>query len=320
MGRLIPAFLTVASLVFPMLDPAIVYADDTSTGVMLPELRSKPAGSVTVKAASLVLRGDNIEMTLTVAVQQNQPGSVTIKMPRFGWLGDAEPYPDRQFPELQLLDGSAPAKMESTFAAFVGSIDVTEAIRAAGVDPCVIADTPPFVSPKTDDAKALENLERLGAVEKSAEGYLAKWTAQRKVRVVLNPTSDTLTLRYKARPGYALRPYGQISSPAYLAQYCLSAHDLLTVFGHQVVTGWFVASDYAVPASVDDRALPSLSVDVDVPTKKEAQQSLIAFCGVDGRSVITKGATIKALARTDTKGIVRIISIGTSGTSERKAQ
>jgi hypothetical protein len=229
-------------------------------------------------------------------------------MPRFGWLGESEPYPDRQFPELQILDGGAPARTESNFAAFVGSADVTEAIHAAGVEPFAIADTPPFVTPGVGGAPALETLERLGAVENSGGDYIAKWTAQRKVKVALNPGSDTLTLTYKARPGYALLRFDQISRPAYLAKYCLSTHDLVSVFGHAVATRMFVVSDYAIPLSIDDRPPPSLSVTVDAPGKEGVQRSLIAFCGADGKAVIGRATSIRALARTDAKGIIRIWS------------
>src|ERR1035437_140738 len=128
-GRLLPALYAIVSL--PFLAPCLpcAYADDTSKGGMLPGLGSEPAGSVTVSPASLVLRSGQVEVTLTVSVPRGLGGSVSIQMPRFGWLGDGETYPDRQFPELQIVAGGVPATMESSFAAFVGSADVSEADR-----------------------------------------------------------------------------------------------------------------------------------------------------------------------------------------------
>ena len=279
---------------------------------MLPGLRSDPAGSITVSAASLVLRSGHVEAKLTVNVRRGQGSSVTIQMPRFGWLGEAEPYPSRQFPELQILAGGAPAAMESSFAAFVGSAVVTEALRKAGVDPFVIVETPPFVTAKAGGAAALETLERLGAVQKDGGDYLAKWTAERKVKVALKPGTDTLTLTYRPRPGYALLRFDQITRPAYLAKFCLSAHDLESQLGHSSATRLFVVSDYAIPLSIDDGPPPSLSVAVDAPDKGASPPSMVAFCGADGKAAIGKAtSTIKAAARTDAKGIMRVLSIGT---------
>lgn len=312
MGRLLPALYAVSFLLIPTLCLPCVYADDASSGVMLPGLRSDPVGSVTVATASLVLRSGHIEATLTVTVQPGQRGSVTVQMPRFGWLGESEPYPDRQFSELQILDGGTPATMESSFAAFVGSVDVTEAIRKAEVDPFAIADTPPFIAPKAGRAPSFEALERLGAVEKSGGDYLAKWTVQRKVRVELNPGSHALTFTYKARPGYALIRYDLLTRPTYLAKYCLSPHDLATVFGQTAATQMFAVSNYAIPLSIDGRPPSALSVAVETPGKEGAPPSLIAFCGADGKAVVGQPTNVRAAARTDAKGIIHILAIETA--------
>jgi hypothetical protein len=101
-------------------------------------------------------------------------------------MGESEPYPDRQFPELQILLDGTQAPMENAVAAFVGSADVREAIHEAPVDPFIVSDTPPVVS--LAPGAALERLERLGAVKKLGGDYLANWTAQRSVRVLVPAT------------------------------------------------------------------------------------------------------------------------------------
>lgn len=305
-GRLLPALYTI--LFFVTLYSPYANADDTSAGVTLQGLRSDPAGSVTASATSVVLRNGNVQVTLTVTVRRGQGGAVLIEMPRFGWLGESETYPDRQFPELQILANGISAKIENRFAAFVGSSDVTEAILKAGVKPFAIADTPPFVAPGPGGKPAFEMLERLGAIEKSGSDYLAKWTAQRKVRVALSPGLGTLTLNYKARPGYELRRWDQISKSSNLAEYCASSSDLIKLFG-RVATGMFVASDYAIPVTIDDRALTSVDIAVELPSKEDQPRSVMAFCGADGKAVISQATPIKATARMGAKGTVRLLSI-----------
>ena len=285
-------------------------ADDTSVGVMLPGLHSEPAGSVTATAASLILRARNIEVTLAVTVQSGQGASVTIETPRFGWLGEAEPYPDRQFPELGILVGGVPATLEYHFTASVGTTDVTQEIRAAGVDPFVISDSPPFVMPGAGAASAFARLESLGAVEKSDDSYLAKWTAQREIKVALGPgSSENLALTYKARPGYALRQFDEVSAPTHLAGYCLAVPKLRQLLGYPAATHTFVVWDYAIPVGIDDRPLTTVAVEIGAPSKDEQPRSLVAFCGADGKGVTGQGATVKAPARTDPKGVIHILSI-----------
>ena len=153
-------------------------------------------------------------------------------------------------------------------------------------------------------------LERLGAVEKAGGDYLAKWTAQRTVKVALSPGPGTLTLAYKARPGYALLRFDQITNPVYLAKYCLSSSDLVRVFGHPAAAGMFVVSDYAIPVSIDDRRPSSVAVALEPPGKDEPR-SMIAFCGADGKAVIGQATPVKANARTDAKGRIGLLSIRT---------
>ena len=306
-GKLNIALCAVASLLLLTLCARWAYADDTSAGVMLPGLRSDPPLSVRVSSASLVVKGSKIELTLDVIVKRSHGGSITVQMPRFGWLGESEPYPDRQFPELQILVDGAPAAMESSFAAFAGSTDVTQAIRAAGVDPFAIAETPPFVTPGAGGAAALEPLKRLGAIEQSGSDYLAKWRAQRKVKVALSGGSHTLTITYKIRPAYSLLRFDQLNKPAYLARYCISAQDLAGVFGSAAAAEMFVASSAAIATAIDEAMPSSLSVAVDTPEKEDSAWTLIAFCGIDGKAVIGKAKKGPASARTDAKGNLRIL-------------
>ena len=82
-------------------------ADDSSKGVQLPGWQAEPGGSVTVTAAAIVLDGQTATATLTLAGGRPAPVRLSLTTPRFGWLGEGEPYPDRQFPELAVrLDGN----------------------------------------------------------------------------------------------------------------------------------------------------------------------------------------------------------------------
>jgi hypothetical protein len=276
---------------------------------MLPGLRAEPAGSVKAASATLALRAGKVEVTLTVNAQA-AGNALTIQMPRFGWLGESEMYPDRQFPELEILVNGAPAKMESSFAAFVGTEDVTNAVRKAGVDPFAIADTPPFVT-ATGGAQAMDALLRVGAVEKSGSDYIAKWTAQRKVRVTLAAGRSTVTLIYKARPAIALRRFEQTTRASSLAPVCLTAADLSAALGHPAAAITFVVTEYAIPLSVGDVA-PAEDVTISADVSEAGTRPLVAFCGAGGKTVTGKNASAKTPALVDAKGIARIFVVASS--------
>jgi hypothetical protein len=276
---------------------------------MLPGLRAEPAGSVKATSATLVLKAGKVEATLTVNAQA-AGNALTIQMPRFGWLGESETYPDRQFPELEILVNGAPAKMESTFAAFVGTTDVTAAVRKAGVDPFAIADTPPFATP-SGGAQGSEALLSLGAVEKSGSDYIAKWTAQRKVRITLSGGPSKVTLIYKARPAVALRRFEQTARAISLAPFCMTPADLNAALGHPPATRTFAVTEYAIPSSVGDVA-PAEGVTLSMDASETGTKPFFAFCGAGGKPVTGKNASGKTPARLDAKGIARILVVASS--------
>jgi hypothetical protein len=305
------ALFISAPLLFAGLLTPLAHGDDASAGVVLPGLHSYPTGSVKGSTASLVLKGDHISLTLAVATEGSQGGSVVIDMPRFGWLGEAEPYPDRQFPELQFLVNGVAKKPNEDFKAFAGNADITAELKKAGYDPFVIADTPPFVRSPKSETQVLANLESMGAVEKYGEDYIAKWTAQREVRLDLKSDSTKLVISYKARPSYALSRFSEISGSTNLTKYCISDHELKKMLGYPTANKTFTISSYSIPVSIDQK--PSLlSVEVEISTKGEGQSDLILFCGSDGRAVRST-ASSKGFARTDPKGTVRILSLKRTG-------
>ena len=185
---------------------------------MLPDMQSSPTGSVRVIAARVVLRADNIAVSVMTNVSPGGLGRIVIHGPRFGWLGDSEPYPERQFPELQASVDGTPVTVISGFSAFVGSTDISATLRDAQLDPFVIAQTPPFVSAVAGHEIAFNKLVELGAIQKSDDGTLAKWDVARDIGVTLGRDGQhTLALTYTARPAYALIPFHQLATTVPLA-------------------------------------------------------------------------------------------------------
>ena len=286
-----------------------VYADDTSPGVALPPLHSSSPAAISLTSAHIVLNAGHIDLTLNLHVQPNSKETLTIDMPRFGWLGEGEPYPDRQFPELKFMIDGAPATPKSKDKAFAGSTDITAILQAAGIDPFLITDTPPFVLPAHDAPATLAKLQQLGAVEQDGTDFLARWKAQRSVTLDVGANSNTVSLSYTARPGYALLRLSEIERPATLARYCLSKQALATRLEHSPVNRLFPIYTYSIPASIDSKPPASATINASVSAPQKTSRMFIAFCGADSKAVTAVASNATGAALTDAQGTVHILAI-----------
>ena len=154
----------------------------------------------------------------------SEGASLNLTAPRFAWTGDGEPYPDRQFPELQITIGGTPAALEDVAHAFASGREITDLLSKAAVDPYAVAESPPIVRPASDHLQALVAAK---AVMKDGGEYLGKWSVERHVSVKLAGSSQ-VKLTYKARPAFELLTRKQlVASPVgVLRRYCLSQREL----------------------------------------------------------------------------------------------
>jgi hypothetical protein len=278
-------------------------ADDRSRGVALPGLLAAPPGSVRATAASVDLRGDDVTLRLSLQDTANET-ALLIQGPRFTSLGEAEPYFDRQFPELRAtIDGTSLA-IEGGFGAFVGERDITADVRQAALDPFVIATSPPFVDPPGGaGSSAFERLVNQHAVERSDGQFLARWTAQRLFRFKLSDAPHPVfSLFYKARPGFDLFELNNLSSFVQLTSYCVTIPQLRK----QLATGdqpprQIVARAYAIAVGIDGQPPPHVSALV---TERNA-----VFCGAEGRPVFGGSGDAPAPARADKGGVLRVLRL-----------
>lgn len=301
------ALLLVAGLI---LLSAQAQADDFSNGVMLPGMQSTPAGSVRVTSGRIVLRDDQVAVSVTTEVPSGSIGHVVIHGSRFGWLGEGETYPDRQFPELRAsLDGTR-VTVTSSFSAFVGSTDISASLRDAQLDPFVIAQTPPFVSAVSGHETAFNKLVAQGAIQKSDDGNLAQWDAARDIGMTLGKNSrHTLALTYTARPAYALVPFNRLGATVPLASYCLSKADVAQIRGYSATDRPLVVRQYAVPVGLDGKPVAAVQVSVTASGKSDSHHALVVFCGADGNATIGRTSDVSAAAQTDSKGVMHILTI-----------
>ncbi|WP_442681180.1 hypothetical protein ACSBM8_08445 [Sphingomonas sp. ASY06-1R] len=256
-------------------------ADDVSAGVAPGPLMAAPAGRTSVTAVRVALAGRQIEVATALSVARG-PVRLQLDLPRFGWLGEAETYPDRHFPELTIAVDGRPARTPPSFSAWKGGRDVTALVRAAGVDPFAVADTPPIVAPVKGKQPAFDALLAAGLVTRAPEGLLAGWEVQRHIAVPLSAGRHDVVVRYKARQALTLAQIPAPGDAAMWADFCLTPGSAAALLQHHR-NGRTVAMDrYSIPVGVNGQAPLQISLRMKAPPAG----ALTLVCGANGRPAI----------------------------------
>lgn len=274
------------------------WADDASTGVVPGPFRAEPAGGAALTSAQVVLDGEQVRVALTVTLRGT--ASIRLDLPRFAWLGEAETYPDRQFPELKVdVDGRPASPAEQVVATAKGK-DITPSLRAAGIDPFAIAETPPFVEAAPGKQAALDALVASGAATKAPEGLLANWSASRTVRIVPGAGAHELAFRYTARPAFALSTpaAADVRWPAY----CTTLDAAKRVLARHGLRGAIVTRQYGIPVALDGVRPRALTLRVS----KQAGAATIV-CGAGGKALIDPAGEVAVKAGAD--GAVHVLRL-----------
>ena len=277
-------------------------ADDESAGVVPGPFRTMPGGGARLDAVSVTLGGDKVGIALTATFRGM--AAIQLDLPSFGWLGEAETYPDRQFPELAVDVDGRPVSPATDFVAAVNGKDVTAGVRAAGIDPFAIADTPPFVQPLPGRQAAFDALVASGAVTKRPEGFLAGWSASRMVRVAPGAGTHTLGFRYKARPAFVLRTSG--SGSIAWGDYCLSPKAAMRLLARRDLRGSVVVQRYGFPVTLDGARPRTTTLRV---TGQAGATTIV--CGANGMPLIDPVGEVPVMPSAD--GSVRLLHLARAG-------
>ncbi|RZJ07584.1 MAG: hypothetical protein EON50_21075 [Acidovorax sp.] len=252
-------------------------ANDTSEGVA-PRMLSAPQDASprsVIDRSAVRMEGGEVTVSLTAQATLPAPAQWLIQGPLFGWLGDSETYPDRHFPELRVLSAGQPAPVTESVRAVAGrgAVDVSTLLQQAGINPWLIADTPPFVATEGISADLLAQLVRAGAIGTSGADHLAQWRAQRTLGVAL-PPGQMLDIRYRLRPAYSLVTPQALAKANLRQRYCLADAQWQALSKQFGRTAQFIAKRYEIAVGAQDRTPPPVRLSV-VPQPGVA---LVAAC------------------------------------------
>lgn len=283
-------------------------ANDSSSGVALPAFTVQPPDSFVPSSSRISLKGETVEVRLDGRVPVDRQARLTLALPGFEWLGAAEPYPDRHFPELTVKLENAIAPVTETVKVGYRGADITGTVRAAELDPFAIADTPPLVELPAAKQSAAQELMRLGALAKDGDNFLARWTAARTLRLDV-PSGDKhmLILAYKARPAFALFQRSALPTSRQLSAYCVTAAQLANA--EIWADGQTILFEYAIPAGVSG----SQPVPIEMRDLRASggAVAMVAFCTANGTAFIGSSRQSDGVVLTDPAGTAHILAAQT---------
>jgi hypothetical protein len=282
-------------------------AEETASSLALPPLVSDPPGSVVLRACAVSILADQVTVDLAVNARSPRP-ALLLSGPLFGWSGPSDPYPEKQFPELAIeLDG-APVELEDRFEAFAGAMNVSNLLKSAGMDPWAITRTPPMTVPQTLHAPLLKALQNIHAIEKSGDGYLAKWTARRIVRIPLRESAEQrVALTYMARPAASVMSAAQLATGARARSYCISPKDMKS--WSRAESTRFGVREYSISTSIDGQPPTAVTLTVRSAPGTARAPDRWYFCGPRGQPVARSKGVNAAVAEVDDAGVLHVLRL-----------
>jgi hypothetical protein len=289
--------------------------EPTSTGAPLPGLESDPPESVAPRSAAVTLRGDQVTLDLAVSATANAT-ALLLNGPRFGWLGAAERYPERQFPELKIRLNGAVIAPQDRFEAMVGGNNVTGLLRAADMDPWAITRNPPLTTAHAHNPQVLNLLRNAGAIAKTGGAaddgnlYTAKWVARRLIAIPVASAADaTLQLVYDARPGIRVPSADDRMTNSFERLYCLSEKEL-----RRLQASWdkspVAISEYDIATGIDGNVPDAVTLSWSASLVASQMRPGVAFwCGPGGKSMSRRGRAEWERAAVDTSGMLHVLMI-----------
>ena len=252
----------------------------------------------------------NVRVDLAAGTGADTP-ALLLSGPLFGWSGAPDPYPDRHFPELGIRIDGAPMTPQDRFEAFVGKTNVTNLIKSAEMDPWAITRTPPFTFAHPRNIQILNVLKNVNAVETSGDGYLAKWTARRLIRIPLKTVPvQQVELTYTLRPATSIMTLEQLDTTSREKSYCIAPDQLKRLTRAGSPTATLTVNEFTVATGIDGKPPPSVILNVSSnPGGETDWPAYLFFCGPHGKPMAKKGSVTRERIEVDDQGMVRVLNV-----------
>lgn len=274
---------------------------ESETAVPLPAPMGWLPDGVVLVRATVDLAGSNITLRYLFrnGGKTARSNTFAIYLPAFAWQGVAADYPDRHFPELRVADGPR----ARTIALHDGR-DITADLRRAGLaaervglgeEALVVADAA--------DLRRYRKLLASGALHGADGVYVPRWLAQTTHvwRQSYPPGETEMSIRYQARPGFALVDRTSPALVSDLRAHCANADDLEAILSRRLFpdSDYLLVKTYVIPFAPAEQNIQQATLNF-APATAEATVSFV--CTNRGSGAVARGAPAMAGEEIDTQG------------------
>jgi hypothetical protein len=292
-------FLLAQLLWFGLIASATAW--ETETAVPLPPATGWLPDGVALVRARADLEGSSVNLRYLFRNSGKTARSNTfaIYLPAFAWQGVAADYPDRHFPELRVASG----QRVRTIALHDGR-DITADLRRSGLaaervglgeEALVVADAA--------DQRRYRKLLASGALHGADGVYLPRWSAQTTHvwRQSYPPGETEMSLRYQARPGFALVDRNSPALLSDLRAHCADADDIEAILSRRQFpdSADLLVKTYVIPFVPDGQNIQQATLDF-APAVGQATVSFV--CTDRSSRAVARGTPAMASQEIDTQG------------------
>jgi hypothetical protein len=151
-------------------------------------------------------------------------------------------------------------------------------------------------------------LQNVHAIEKSADGYLAKWTARRIVRIPLRESPEQrVVLHFKARPAVSVMGAPQLATRSRERNYCISPKDLESWSRAQ--SREITVREYSISTSIDGEPATSVTLTLRSALGNSNATDRWYFCGPRNKPVARSNGMKAAVADVDDSGVLHVLRL-----------
>lgn len=211
----------------------MVIASDREDVVVLPSpVGGMPSSSLTVEEANVYINERHVSVTYKVTNKLNAALSSlqAIYPPMVEPTGPGMAYPDKHFPEFQILMNGKNLKRFTNASAYLNGKDVTAILKKHHVDPLMVGDDAALIPAKSAQGRVLSPLVKMGLFEPFDENFAPTWQAQAMYswKQTFPPKSTaTMQMKYHARPAFETLETKSLELQGLIALHCAKPEHIL---------------------------------------------------------------------------------------------
>ena len=207
----------------------------------------------------------------------------TIYNPVFSWAGVGAEYPDRNFPEISMLENGKLIKRQDRVSALYEGIDVTNMLKRAGLNPDLpgYGDEAIISQQFIRRSKKIQGLVKGGILIKAGASGLPNWklfTTYSWRTEFPSKKPVELVLKFKTRPTFRLLNKLEAQDKGVLYSNC-APNNFINNLSEQMSDS-YVLREYKINFDIENQNLSDVDVDISSLIGPDSGKKHVFYCNM----------------------------------------